>query len=102
PFIDMRKPLQGDSLFIDSLCPGLREAMAEKRAEPIRVGQLIATLRSEGLARLPSVTAAGGLGEFGARACLAAYAVKIYPEAKKALMANGWKPEVIEKMPVTQ
>src|SRR5262249_13828151 len=38
----------------------------------------------------------------GGKIGLALHAAKIYPDAKKALLAQGWKPDMLEHLPVTQ
>ncbi len=96
PYIDMRKPLQGERLFLESMFPGVREAVAEKKV-PVVPAHAIRDLLAVA-ERLPR--ADDEVSGFGMRVVLACYAAKVYPEAKKTLHELGYKPADVEAMPV--
>jgi hypothetical protein len=97
PFIDLRRPLQGERFFLDAFLPDLREAMAERR--PPRLGpddivQWIPTLTAE-QANKEEVEL---LAKFG----MAFYVAKVYPQAKLDLADLGWTPRQIERLSMSQ
>ena len=97
PFIDLRKPLQGERLFIENLFPEVRETIARRKVlSAADMNRQIAHLA--GLAREWSVA----LDEVSGRVTLAALAAKTYPRARHALLAQGWTKEQLEAMPVLQ
>jgi hypothetical protein len=97
PFISLRKPLQGERLFLESVFPGLRETIAKRRVlSAAEAEKMIAPLA--GLARDLNVK----LSEVSGRLALAALAAKTYPTAQRALLAQGWTKEQLEAMTVLQ
>lgn len=99
PYIDLRRSLQGERFFMDSLFPNLREAMIEKKPELFGQDRMRVVVRDLQLAGVMNLE--GDMPNLGGKLGLALYAAKVYPEAKKALVAEGWKAEVVEQMPVT-
>jgi hypothetical protein len=100
PYIDLRKPLQGERFFLENLFPGLREAMAQRKPSVVPTGTLRNVLREvEGMRRESD---SSPFPEFGTNVGLALYAAKVYPQAKKALLEQGWKQKEIEALSVVQ
>lgn len=100
PFIELRRPLQGERLFVDALFPGIREAIRDRKPEAFPLEKLQGLIRDMGF--LPG----RGLLEEGVPALtnkmgLALHAAKLYPEARKALAARGWTERELETLPVT-
>jgi hypothetical protein len=104
PIISLRRPFQGERMFIDNLFPGLREvaAGAQKRtltpdelekAVSIFAGVTASEIDDKGLSKL---------GKLGARLALATLATKAYPEARRRLIAGGRTPKEVDAMPVLQ
>ncbi len=100
PFVDLRKATQGERLFCDNLFPGLRELAADAKAGPLSGEQLrsfvdnvIAAYRMIDGVKAP---------EWELRLGLATLAAQVYPEAKKALIAQGRPAELVDAMPVVQ
>ncbi|MBI1917026.1 MAG: hypothetical protein HYS12_20140 [Planctomycetes bacterium] len=100
PLIDLRKPLQGESLFLDQLFPEARDTLASDRPLPLSPAQLDAMML-----RLRGAWQAGGerrSGELEDRLNLAVQAAKAYPQARRTLLANGWQPRDVDALPVIQ
>jgi hypothetical protein len=97
PFINLRKPLQGERLWLESVFPGVRDLQVNKRVlskyEVEKMLGPLAVLRADlGLS----------MSEVQARLRLAALAAKTYPAAKRALLSLGWTKEQLEAMPIFQ
>ena len=97
PFIDMRKPLQGERLMLESLFPGVRDLQAHKRvlsrSEVERMLAPLAGLRHDLGLRMSELE--GRLG-------LAMLAARSYPAARRDLLHQGWTREQLDAMPITQ
>jgi hypothetical protein len=101
PFIEMRKPMQGERFFMESMFRGLREAMKEKKPELFSIERIPFLVRE--LDQLAGMNRSeGSLQNVGGRLELALYAAKVHPAAKKALLAQAWNPKEVEAMPVTK
>ncbi len=101
PYIDMRKPLQGERIMIDALFPGVREALVERRLPTMSPQTMLHGFRDLVL-ELQIRAGTDELSSLPMRAGMALYAAKVYPEAKKSLRQQGWKPDEIEAIPVSQ
>jgi hypothetical protein len=100
PFIDLRKPLQGEKIFIDSLFPGWREMLTDLQAKPHSTAEIESLL---GKTQRQLIGQRAGDADFwGSRLMLATLAAKSYPEARKFLLDQGRPRELVEQMPVTQ
>ena len=97
PFIDLRKPLQGEKLMFESFFPGVRDLQANKRllasAEVEKLLVPLAALRAD--LNL-------NISETKGRLALAALAAKSYPAARRSLVSQGWTREQVRAMPVLQ
>ncbi len=91
PFIDLRKPLQGEQILMDNLLPGFREALAGHNAVPLAPAQL-----DEIKVRFRSL-----VGERN-DAALIVQVFKKYAPAKEYLRAQGWPAEQVEALPPMQ
>jgi hypothetical protein len=96
PFIDMRKPYEGEKDTIFKTFPVLRDIeTAVLSPEQVRE-QMLNGLRETGGPE------ASGADDGQYRLMLTGLALKLYPEAKRALIAQGRKPAEVEAMPVLQ
>jgi hypothetical protein len=97
PFIDLHRPIQGEKLWLFGTWPELREAnnpyLSPRQRERLQViaDQLVSenfepNRKSDVEVRLATIT----------------LVAKAYPEAKRALVAAGRKPEEIEALPTVQ
>jgi hypothetical protein len=99
PFIDLRKPLQGEKLSLFGTWPELREVdnpdLSPRQRERLLV--IAATFMTDlnGDFRTWTPDAAARLAAVGLVA-------KAYPGAKRALIAAGRKPEEVEALPALQ
>lgn len=108
PFIDMRHPMEGERYMLEKELPGLDEldrgvwSVDEARRF---VGELqrklFALVANKPIPRDP-VAGAGGLPDLGGRLRIAAMAAKVYPEARRALIARGRPEAQVDAMPVVQ
>jgi hypothetical protein len=98
PFIDLRKPLQGEKLWLFGTFPGLRE-VENPHLTPEQVERLQTTatflVRDRFGPRQSSSDALMRLAVIG-------WVTKAYPGAKQALIAAGRKPDEVEAMPAIQ
>jgi len=94
PFIDLRRPYQGERMLIDSLLPGFREALRDPSVKPLSPAQMEELgLR---LAKLADEA------KTGASTLLFAIALKKYSTAKDFLRRNGRTEEQVDSLPVLQ
>jgi hypothetical protein len=93
PFMDLRKPLEGERIMIDSLLPGVREVLADPKAAPLAPAQLQQLMAN--LARAMD-------NPQGASLFAAALAAKKYGPAKEFLRAQGRPADQVEALPVLQ
>jgi hypothetical protein len=98
PFIDLRETMQTERHMADSLFPGLRELADNPRAAPLSTQQLEAF--TDRICKLASDY--GGPPGLGTRAGLALMAAKLYPEAKRYLVARGRTAAEVDAMPIVQ
>jgi hypothetical protein len=92
PYIDLRMPLQGEKLFIDSMFPGYREALADPSKVPAPLtGELRKKMVESFSIAQSDVPAAGTY--------FMLLAGKMYPTAKAYLLEHGRTPEQVEALP---
>ena len=99
PFIDLRKAIQGEKLWLHGTFPELRGL--DSHSSHLSPDQ------REQLQKVAEKIIAGLLGQRqesspGARLVTIARVASAYPEAKRALIAAGHKPEEVEVMPAVQ
>lgn len=96
PLVSLRTAMQGERLFLVSLIPNMKDLdksiMSQSQADAM-LESLENTLRLLGDSSADSMSN---------RAGIAMLAVRSYPEAKRRLVRQGWKPGDVEKMPVVQ
>lgn len=102
PFIDLRKPLQGEKFFIESLFPGWRAMVNDVKARPLSQLELDDLLaQSFGFLALLKMNAFDQQ-LFETKAGLAVIAAASYPKARKFLLDQGRPKAMVDKMPVLQ
>lgn len=94
PFIDLRRPYQGERMLLDSLLPGFREALRDPSVKPLSAAQM------EELALKLAQVATEAKTE--AKTYLLAIALKKYSTAKEFLRRHGRTDEQINALPVLQ
>jgi hypothetical protein len=108
PFIDMRRPMEGERYLLEKEVPELSEL--DRGAWSLDQARRFAdTLQRKLFALASGRPTPGGAGAvpmdfpgLSRRLGIAAMAAKVYPEAKRALIAQG-RPEIqVEAMPVIQ
>jgi hypothetical protein len=95
PFIDLRKPLQGEQLILQAALPaGLQdvERTVMSASQQQALVEALVRLMNPGRAREQPEDRAG----------LLFLVLKSYPEAKQALLAQGRKPAEVEAMSMVQ
>jgi hypothetical protein len=100
PYIDLRRPLEGEKLFLEQLLPGLRQSADGDKLEPLGLEQL---------RKMPPITIAEleGSGrnrpnEAAVRAGFAFFVARVYPVARQALIARGKDPKEVDRLPMIQ
>jgi hypothetical protein len=107
PFVDMRYPMEGERYMLEKELPGLGELdrgpWSLQEAQRF-VGELESKLFPlvAGESDSGSGSAPGQMPGLGRRLGIAAVAAKIYPQAKRALLARGRPAALVEAMPVVQ
>lgn len=96
PFLNLKKPSQGEQMFILATVPLLKEAL-ERRIEP---GQLPALGKQ--MSELVQANPDRSRLPISAQEDLTLLCLRYYPAAKKSLVARGRKPADVEAMPVLQ
>jgi hypothetical protein len=92
PSVDLRKPFQGERLFMDNLFPGFREALAARHATPLSAEQLRELTKK-----------LGQLDREGAPAwAIMAITAKKYGPAKQYLKSHDWSADDVEALPAMQ
>ncbi len=93
PFLDFRKPLQGERLFAYGNFPGLIESADPKapRPAPAQIKRWAET-----------VVRSGEFGRFGSQIILAAQLLAKHETSKRALLDDGWPHDKVEAMPHLQ
>jgi hypothetical protein len=105
PFIDPRYPFEGERYLLEKELPELNEldshvwSVDEARHFADELQRKLFALASE--TEYPS-SDSHDLTSTVRRLGIAAIAAKIYPEAKEALIAQGWSADRVEAMPVIQ
>jgi hypothetical protein len=94
PYIDLRKPYQGERLMLDNLLPGFREALVAGHMRPLSVEQV-----QELVAKLGQIV--GEQRSMAAAVALTLVAKK-YTPAKAFLKEQGWPAADVEAMPALQ
>jgi len=100
PYIDLRRPLQGEKLFLEQLLPGLRESAGGDRLEPLPLEQL-RKMPTHSIAELEG----GGAGRSNAwevSTGIALWVAGMYPTARQSLIARGRKPKEVDRLPMLQ
>jgi hypothetical protein len=103
PFVDMRRPLEGERYLLEKELPDLKHlddgVWSRERARAVAsdLERKLFTLAGGG-----QPGGEGAMPEFARRMGIAAMAAKVYPDAKKALVAQGYPAERVEAMPVLQ
>jgi hypothetical protein len=106
PLIDLRKPLEGESLWLATYLPQLPELQASLQAKEI--APLNAAQEKALLAGMTNVLGAAlfdltpDVDHERLRFVLTGLSLKAYPEAKKALIALGHSAKEVESLPVIQ
>jgi hypothetical protein len=99
PFIDLRKPLDGEKLWLFGTFPELRDVddphLSPRQRQRLQeiVGQFLSNKWEAGLA---------GPSDVATRLAVIAVVAKAYPAAKQALIAAGRKPAEVEALPALQ
>jgi hypothetical protein len=95
PFINLRRPLQGEKVTVASLFPEIRAALKDPNHSPIAVQTINNYLKN-----LHYVNRNVTLGDL--RLMFAMTSARAFPNAKKYLLDKGFTAERIAAMPVTQ
>jgi hypothetical protein len=108
PFIDMRRPMEGERYLLEKELPELSELdrgawsldQARRFADTLERKLFALVLEKP----IPASDGAMpmGLPDLSRRLGIAAMAAKIYPEAKRALIARGRPEAQVEAMPIIQ
>src|SRR5207302_7901941 len=97
PFVDLRKPLQGESLWLYGTWSELRNVDNPHLSpqQQVRLQEIAGEIVSElyDLRLKP---------DLGRRLTVIGLVARAYPEAKQALIAAGRKPEEVEALPALQ
>ncbi len=97
PLIDIRHGLEGEKVMVLATLPPLKEAVE---------GRVLTPEQQHTLMKLVYGLASGGSGEvrslFPAEMDVLLRLTKVYPLAKKALIAQGRKPAEVDALPVVQ
>jgi len=91
PFIDLRRPWQGEKLVIDSLLPEIRAALNDPKLPAVDT-QKLQTFVKMNWGQLAGID----------RMSLAFFVARAYPAAGKYLLANGYSVDQVKALPVTQ
>ena len=107
PFIDPRYPFEGERYLLEKELPELKdlESHVWSTDEARRFADELQRKLYALAADQPPIGQEGApenMLSFGRRLGIAAMASRIYPEAKKSLIAMGWAEEKVKAMPVVQ
>jgi hypothetical protein len=95
PFIDIRKPVEGERIGIYGSFPGLIEVMNNPDAAPLKPEQIKASV--------DLLVKEFGFGkDFPTRAAISVWVRTKHVAAKEALVAAGWPRDKVDKMPHMQ
>lgn len=92
PLINLHKSMQGERIMLDSLFPGIRDALAARTAQPPGPAALADLQRNFVQLSDRGMSAAE----------LALVTMKRYTGAKLYLDSQGWSPAVVESLPAIQ
>jgi hypothetical protein len=101
PYADLRRPLEGEKLFLYQLLPGLGDKASRDRLEPMPLDQLrkmpnlIFHLADAG----PSQS---GPSDWQVRMLYSAFVARMYPEARQKLIQRGADPKKVDRLPMLQ
>jgi hypothetical protein len=98
PFIELRKAFQSERFMATSFFPGLREMAADLKAGPMTPQQVSDVVNK--IAKLTGLNKPQD--ENARRLAVLNMASQMHAEAKKFLLEQGRKEEVVEKMPMIQ
>jgi hypothetical protein len=99
PLVSLRKPLQGDRMIMFSELPELQNietARFSPEQQQVLVDHVLRVIGIMHEDRTPSGA------NWEGKVLLAALASKLYPEAKRALIAGGRNAEEVESLPIVQ
>ncbi len=107
PFIDMRQPIEGERYLLEKEIPELNEIEGEpwslEQARRFADNLQRKLYNFNSAAPLPDADAASAdLPSLSRRLGIAAMAAKIYPVAKRALIARGRRAAQLDAMPIIQ
>jgi hypothetical protein len=107
PFIDLSPALEGERFLLEREFPQLRELdgvpWSVEKARRFADELQTKLFRYAGMSPAdPSGTGSPGLNDWSHRLGLAALVAQAYPEAKRALIAQGRPPAQVEAMPTLQ
>jgi hypothetical protein len=91
PYVDLRRPLQGDRMLIDGWMPDIRRMLSEPKFQPLPLH----TLRSQ-------VDKVIGFPHGSNRTDFAAALALVHPQAVTFFRARGHSAEELDALPVTQ
>ena len=97
PFLDLRKPIQGESLFFLAAFHGLAQRLENGPLSPSE----LESVRYRIINIMDDLGVAGG-HVFRDRLALLGSCLAVYPEARRMLLAAGRKPEELDAMPILQ
>jgi hypothetical protein len=96
PFIDLRKPMQGERLGIYGTFPGMLSVATDPDAPPLTQAQIAEVVKAMlGIQELTQF-------QYVHRVLLAFNIRRKHEAAKKALVANGWSQQKVDAMPHVQ
>jgi hypothetical protein len=100
PFVDLRKPIQGEKITIDSLFPGWREMLADPQATPLPAAEFDRLLTKH--IEIGQTAGLRTANSWQFKPLMALLAAKSYPEARQFLLKQGRSAKVVDEMPVSQ
>ena len=100
PMVSLRKPLQGERMIVYSELPELRDLETTRLSPQQRQALVAHLIRLRAMMRDDRPVPSGANWE--GRLELTALVGKLYPEAKRALIARGRKAEDVEGLPALQ
>jgi hypothetical protein len=98
PLIDLRRAIQGERLFLDSMFPETTDI--EKRVLTVEQAQALLEKQADTLQKVQD--AGPGIDSMEKKLLLTGLTIKAYPAAKQFLLSQGRKSEDVEKMPAYQ
>jgi hypothetical protein len=103
PFIELRRAMESERMWLDGTFSGLRELAADHKAGPLSQQQVQNLVdKSTELFQAVDGSHPAARDTWMMRAYLTGVAVKGYPEGKQFLLTRGWTAEQVEAMPMLQ